>query len=462
MHYSHSVAELEIDRKPLVLVPQFFGSTVFDRRTSRYLPFDHEATNLLREMSIHPFEEVRARWAFQETTERVTALERFFEKFTDLGFFTLERRFAGDMLDVEVPADHLVGPLAVHLEVVSSCNLTCTHCFAGDLPRRERQLSLAELDSLFAQMAAMGSFRLGLTGGEPLLRRDLFDIIDLATNHGLCPCITTNGLLINEEVARAFGARNPVWLNVSLEGATAQTNDAIRGPGTFERVLDRLAILRQYSRFTLAFTIMSTNVTEIEQCAELAEKVGAATAVFRPLYPVGIAQRHLDLMPTFEQYSDALARLEKGSDGGGFNLRHIDPFGPVSREPSQSVIYTNMGCGAGNLVCSISVSGDTNPCSFLGPDYVAGSIRDTPLITLWHDSSGFRGIRALPGGNPCGSACHGHSSNGSFTGGCRARALVLNGSINAPDPWLVSHGIGTAPHRRPLPLLTLELERHYR
>jgi len=218
MRYTHSVERLRVDRPPLVLIPQFFGCTVFDRRNSRYLPFDHEAAGLLTELVDIPMEQVHGRWRATESAERVAALERFFDHFGDLGFFTLDRRLAADVLSVTVPDDHLVGPLAVHLEVASACNLTCTHCFAGDLPRHEQRLSLIELGSLFGEMASMGSFRLGLTGGEPLLRRDLFDVIDLATNHGLCPCITTNGLLIDAEVARGFGERNPVWINVSLEG----------------------------------------------------------------------------------------------------------------------------------------------------------------------------------------------------------------------------------------------------
>src|SRR5262249_36169178 len=213
----------------------------------------------------------------------------------------------GRTLDVEPPPDHLVGPLAVHLEVVAACNLRCIHCFAGELPRKERALTLDELDRLFADMARMGSFRLGLTGGEPLLRHDLFEIIDLATVHGLCPCVTTNGLRITEAIAREFGKRNLLWLNVSLEGASAATNDPIRGEGTFDQVLERLAVLARYAHFTLAFTLMSTNVHEVEACAELAYRVGADTAVFRPLYPVGTARHHLDLMPTFAQYGDALS-----------------------------------------------------------------------------------------------------------------------------------------------------------
>ncbi len=230
--------ECEHVRRPLVLVPQFFGSVVFDRRTSRYLPFDHDATALLRSLVSSDIDSVLH--PLQDETHREQVVG-FFEDFYQRGFFTSEGWFAGEILDVETPENHLVGPLALHLEVVAACNLKCTHCFAGELPRKESPLTLNELDTLFGQMAALGTYRLGLTGGEPLLRKDLFQIIDLALAHGLCPCVTTNGLLITEEIAREFGRRELVWLNVSLEGATAQTNDSVRGTGIFDRVIEHWA-----------------------------------------------------------------------------------------------------------------------------------------------------------------------------------------------------------------------------
>jgi radical SAM protein with 4Fe4S-binding SPASM domain len=414
----------------LVLVPQYFGSTVFDRTTSKYLPFDQEASALLIRLKSEPFDNCLN----GTTDERRTQLIRFFEHFYRLGFFTIDGRFAGSVMAIRPPDDHLLGPLAVHLEVVSACNLTCTHCFAGKLPRKERALKMEELDDLFKTLALMGSFRLGLTGGEPLLRRDIFDIIDLAIHHGLHPCITTNGLLLTENIAREFGKRELVWLNVSLEGACAKTNDLIRGKGTFERVLRHLSMLSKHSRFTLAFTIMRSNLYEVEECAKLAYRVGAHTAVFRPLYPVGTASKHLELMPTYAEYNEALNLLAAQQYENNFEMCSIDPFSPQSRVEAQAVTHENYGCGAGNHVCSISVSGDVNPCSFLGPGFVAANIRTLPFDSIWHTSQVFREFRSPsePGSSDKGEVFH---------GGCRARALIYAGSIHAPDPWITQHSV---------------------
>jgi radical SAM protein with 4Fe4S-binding SPASM domain len=424
-------------RNPLVLIPQYFGCLIFDRRTSRYLPFDHEATELLRALYSHPIDVVLADFPDHEERE---AVARFFACFYERGFFSLDGRLAADVLEVDVPADHLVGPLAVHLEVMGACNLTCRHCFAGVLPRNHHPLTVAEMDRLFGELARLGSFRLGLTGGEPLLRKDLCDIVDAATGHGLHPCLTTNGLLLTEEIAHQLGRRELVWLNVSLEGPDATTNDAVRGPGTFATVLENLKVLRRYARFTLAFTLLRTNAHLVMRCAELAYRVGAQTAVFRPLYPAGVALQHLDLMPSFAQYSQALHEL---ADMGrpGSDLRALDPFGPDSRAATQPRIHTSHTCGAGQHVCSISVQGDVNPCSFLGSAFNAGNIRATPFAALWRSGQQFRRMR--------------QPSAGGFQGGCRARAQAFAGSAEAPDPWFEEYVRAKA---RPHPGANVETE----
>jgi radical SAM protein with 4Fe4S-binding SPASM domain len=431
-------------RKPLVLVPQHFGSLVFERHSSRYLPFDAEATALLLALHKEPIDAVVAGLP---GPEREPALG-FYDCFYERGFFGLDGRLAADVLDVEVPADHLVGPLAVHLEVVAACNLACTHCFAAPLPRQRDPLTLAELARLFGELAALGSFRLGLTGGEPLLRKDLLDVLDAATEAGLHPCLTTNALLLTEDLARQLGKRPLVWLNVSLEGPDAASNDAVRGPGTFAAVVAKLKLLRRHARFTLAFTILAGNAHRVKECAALACEVGAHTAVFRPLYPAGAALHHLELMPSFAQYSTALHELAQ-MDSPAADLHGLDPFSPQTRAATAPQIHTSHTCGAGQHVCSVSVQGDVNPCSFLGPAFNTGNVREAPFAVIWRTGQQMRRLRRQEGG---------------FAGGCRARSLTFAGSVDAPDPWMEQYAgrlAGTALHpganvelaRRALPLL---------
>jgi len=440
-----------VTRPPLVVIPQHFGSLVFDRRTSRYAPFDHEATAVL--------ERALATSAWRLAGEH-PELAGFVACFERAGYFGPDGRLAAVRLAADPPADHLLGPLAVHVEVIAACNLTCTHCFAGELPRKTA-LSAAELDRLFGELAALGSFRLGLTGGEPLLRKDLLDVIDAATAHGLHPCLTTNGLLLDERLARELGKRDLVWLNISLEGARAETNDAVRGAGTFDAVIAKLRALGRHLRFTLAFTITSRSAAEVEACARLAREVGAHTAVFRPVYPVGVAAAHPELSPTFAQYSGALARLagacaaEPAGEGAALSPIGTDEpgrgglsatrFGPALRIETQAVTYRGPGCGAANLVASISATGDVNPCSFLGSTFESGNVRERPFAEIWRAGHAFRRLREAGAGD-------------AFRGGCRARAQAAHGSAFARDPWH-DEWLAAADPEAPRPLTNLHVRR---
>lgn len=398
---------------PFVLVPQHFGSLLYDRARVRYLPFDAAGTDLLRRTVGESF---RAVLRTLPADERADA-EAFYEHFYDAGVFDVGGRLLGTVLDVEhVPPDHLVGPLVTHLEVVAACNLTCTHCFAGTLPRRGALLTTAELDRLFAELAGLGCFRLNLTGGEPLLRRDLLELVDLAAGHGLHCTLTSNGTLLDERLARELGRRDGLRLNVSLDGATAATHDAVRGPGSFALVRERLALLRRHARFGLAFTVGAHNAHEAGEFAALSRRLGADVAVVRPLYPVGEALRHPELLPSLRTYTDAVAALARlGRPDAGAELCGLDPRPAAGELP----IPANAGCSAGRLQCSISAHGALSPCSFLGADFEGDDVRTRSFAALWREGQRFRQLREVAG----------------RVDGCRARALHTAGSLEAPDPW---------------------------
>lgn len=154
---------------------------------------------------------------------------------------------------------------------------------------------------------------------------------------------------------------------------------------------------------------------------------GAHTAVFRPLYPTGAALTRLDLMPRFETYRRALDRLaalaSEGRDGAEAG-RTMEPFGPSARANTTAKVTRGHGCGAANTVCSVSVDGRVSPCSFLGAELEAASIRERPFREIWDEGASFRRLR--------------HSEGEAFAGGCRARSLALAGSVHARDPWEIA------------------------
>ena len=104
-----------------------------------------------------------------------------------------------------------------------------------------------------------------------------------------------------------------------------------------------------------------------------------------------------------------------------YKRQFLDPFTPASRQQAAGRSYSGPGCGAANLVCSVSLGGTVNPCSFLGAEFAKDNIRDRSFRDIWNDGQAFRRLRGkLPE---------------EFRGGCRARSQALAGSVHAPDPW---------------------------
>ncbi|HXI20441.1 MAG TPA: radical SAM protein, partial [Gemmatimonadales bacterium] len=163
------------------------------------------------------------------------------------------------------------------LQLNNNCNLACGHCLVGSGPGKEIGLPLARLVAIIDSAVALGTGRLYLTGGEPFVRRDIFELLRHATEaRGLEVIILTNGTVFRGPVRQALGQldRGHVRFQVSLDGATARTNDPIRGPGTFVRALDGARLLSD-----LGFEVSLTTVTTRENLPELPELPAIVRAV---------------------------------------------------------------------------------------------------------------------------------------------------------------------------------------
>jgi radical SAM protein with 4Fe4S-binding SPASM domain len=356
-------------------------------------------------------------------------------------------------------------PYVVSWNLTYRCNLACEHCYldAGGTPlvatenfADRSELSTAECFKVIDDIAAFAPECVTiLTGGEPLLRRDILDIVRRASERGLWVVVGTNGVRVSENVAARLSEAGARGLSLSLDALDPDRHDRFRNVrGAWRNTVDGAAIL---SRAGLPFIVQTTagshNLGELEAIADFAhDRLAAKVWNLYFLVPTGRGQFVSDITPA--QYDDVLAslyRIQRKYDRRMLvnakcaphyiktALEHAVPAADGSAEAAPAIrTYSGGagGCPAGTHYMGIRPNGDVTPCPYL-PAF-AGTLRKSSLADLWTASPLFTGIRERTAlGGRCG-ACE---MNG-HCGGCRARAFGMTGDLMAEDP-LCTHIPGT-------------------
>ncbi|MGA8572797.1 MAG: mycofactocin radical SAM maturase [Desulfobaccales bacterium] len=317
----------------------------------------------------------------------------------------------------------LSAPVNVTWEVTYNCNLSCIHCLSDSSRQGPLGLSTQECLGVIDILADQKVFQLSIGGGEPFTRPDFLDIVDHAHQKGIVTCISTNGTLITEEIARRLDHRL-VYVQVSLDGATTESNDAIRGPGSFRKAVRALELLGQ-TNIGLSLNTVLTRLSfpELDHLSDLAASVGARLRVSR-FRPSGRGKRSWDdLNLSKEQmvgFSEWLNRHLEVSTG--------DSFFSVSSEDRRS-LGLNM-CGACKLTCCISPLGEIYPCAFLQePEFLAGKLLEDNFAQIWEHSPVFCSFRELEV-----KSCERCQRFNLCHGGCPAVAYHTQRRLGLPDP----------------------------
>ncbi len=322
----------------------------------------------------------------------------------------------------------LVAPVNVTWEVTYACNLSCVHCLSDSGKKRRGELTTEECMRVIDDLAAAKVFQLNIGGGEPFARPDFLDLMDYAHEKGIVTCISTNGTLIDEEVARRLDHKL-VYIQVSLDGATAESNDAIRGQGSYKKVLQALEHLRKRDLEVSINTVLTKlSFPELEKLTRLAVSFGAKSRVsrFRPSGRGKDAWSALNVSrEQMVAFSNWLSRHLDVSTG--------DSFFSVKTEERRA-LGLNM-CGACKLTCCISPAGGLYPCAFLQePEFMAGKFPGDSLSALWKNAPVFESFRQLEI-KSCESCqrfdlCH---------GGCPAIAYHTQRKLGIPDPGCLAN-----------------------
>ncbi|MCW2600727.1 MAG: mftC, partial [Frankiales bacterium] len=271
-------------------------------------------------------------------------------------------------------ATGLDAPICLTWELTYACNLACVHCLSSSGRRDPGELSTDEAKAVIDELQRMQVFYVNIGGGEPTVRSDFWELVDYATAHQVGVKFSTNGVRIDAAAAARLAASDYVDVQISLDGATAAVNDAVRGSGSFDMAVAALGNLRDAGFKDSKISVVCTrhNIGQLDEFKALADSFGATLRLTR-LRPSGRgADVWDDLHPTMAQQRELYDWLvENGADVlTGDSFFHLSAFG--SALPGLNL------CGAGRVVCLIDPVGDVYACPFAIHDaFLAGNVRST-------------------------------------------------------------------------------------
>jgi AdoMet-dependent heme synthase len=332
-------------------------------------------------------------------------------------------------------------------ELTRSCNLACVHCRASaESGPYAGELSTDECKRVMGEIAEVGKPVIILTGGEPLLRADIFDLAAYGTAKGLRMVMATNGTLMTPESVERMKASGIQRISVSLDGPTPETHDAFRKvKGSFEGSLRGIALAREGGLpFQVNTTITKINLHLVPDMLRLAVDLGAVALHIFLLVPTGRGKElreqeisALDYEKTLDWFYDQREKVPlqlKATCAPHYYriLRQRARKEGKKITPQEfGLDAVTRGCLGGISFCFISHVGQVQPCGYLELD--CGNVKEKSFGAIWAGSEVFRNLRNTNGyGGKCGR-CEFRK----VCGGCRARAYEITGDYMAEEPYCI-------------------------
>ena len=341
----------------------------------------------------------------------------------------------------------LDAPICLTWELTYACNLSCVHCLSSSGRRDPRELTTAEAKAVIDELERMQVFYVNIGGGEPTVRPDFWEIVDYATSHSVGVKFSTNGVRITAEVAQRLAANDYLDVQISLDGATPEVNDAVRGTGSHATAMRAMQHLSDAGMRNFKLSVVCTryNIPQLDEFKAIADRFGAQLRLTR-LRPSGRgADTWTDLHPRPEQQRELYDWLvAHGSDVlTGDSFFHLSAYGAAL--PGLNL------CGAGRVVCLIDPVGDVYACPFaIHEEFLAGNVRAPGGFRhVWRESALFQRLRSPQSGGAC-TSCQVFDT---CKGGCMAAKFFTGLPLDGPDPECVRGYGEQALGRRPDDLL---------
>ncbi len=338
-------------------------------------------------------------------------------------------------------------PKWIAWEITGKCNLKCVHCrCSADIQTDQGIWTLDKTKAFMDDLADYSKPVIVLTGGEPLLRKDIFEIASYGTAKGFRMCVATNGTLVDDEICLKIKESGIRICSLSLDGSTAEIHDNFRAQkGAYEGTLRAAEFFRKHGiEFIVNSSFTKRNQEDIPEIHKLAKKIGATAWYMFMIVPTGRGEELLNELITKEDYEkildwhfhmeleekDMLVRPTCAPHYYRIALQKAKEEGlDYERRNLKFSTGGGKGCIAGQSICLIDHKGDMKPCSYFLRS--AGNLLEKSFRDIWENSKIFNDMRNFDAyKGRCGSCEYLN-----VCGGCRARADAIHGDYMEEEPF---------------------------
>ncbi len=339
-------------------------------------------------------------------------------------------------------------PKWIAWEITRRCNLRCVHCRSSSEMevRGHPDFSTEEALRILDNISEYAKPVVVLSGGEPLIRGDVFDIARHGADKGLRMCLATNGTLVTDETCEKIKGSGIRIVSLSLDGSTEKVHDDFRNEkGAFYGTINAARLFKGHGiEFIINSSFTKRNQEEIPRVYRLAKELGATAWYMFMIVPTGRGEEIMNELISKEDYEDILEwhyQMEKGEDAMLVRPTCAPHYYRVVLQKAKeegvkferrSLKFStggSKGCIAGQLICLIDVDGNVLPCSYFPKP--AGNVMKQSFKEIWEDSELFKELRDFKKyKGRCGSCEYIN-----VCGGCRARAYSVYGDYLEEEPF---------------------------
>ncbi|MGO1368718.1 MAG: radical SAM protein [Senegalia sp. (in: firmicutes)] len=355
--------------------------------------------------------------------------------------------------------DSYEAPALVDISITNRCNLSCEYCYASASPDVEinDELTLSDFKKLFFELDKMNVHRISLSGGEPFIREDFFDILFEAQKYDFAIVINTNGSFITDYFAKKLKKYRFDRVCITLDGSSSKNHDRFRGDGDFKRVVNAIKILKEYNLpVSTLFTLSENNIDDLINTIKFNESIGIEYLSVMVVCSTGRASNGQFILskdkwyPVFMKLTDMKLKNEIN-----LNFKIIPPnesnifwmfYFPLKYYNKLNLLYLwnqsleqnssnkrEISCQAGIKSCSVNYNGDIYGCDLMIGinEFKAGNIKNESIVNIWKHSKIFNKLREIEVKNLNGKCAE--CDLNWCGGGCRSSAYNLTNDLYGSD-----------------------------